>query len=128
MAIAVVGQVAGQRTHVVAQTSEGDPVLLVPEPDNPHDPFAVAVYTAPAGALRHPVVFSADDDLGKFGFVHDEDRLLLMDRQAGYISRTLAARMMMPPTGMVGRVSQVRFTPDTKERIGFDVEVETVLL
>lgn len=117
--IKVVGMKAGGREHVVAHVSTGDPVLLVPEPTNPHDPNAIAVYTAPRGTLQQPdALVSSITDEDRVGHVAAEDRVLLMDRQAGYVPRTLAAEMTLPPDGIVGYVSQVRFTPPEYDRDG----------
>lgn len=109
--IKVVGMVAGGRQHVVAHASYGDPVLLVPEPDNPHDPNAIAVYTAPRGALQHPeaLVSSVTDPQGG-GTVHDDDRVLLMDRQAGYVPAKVAVRFDLAGP-VVGYVAEVRYRP-----------------
>ena len=109
--VALVGQKAGGREHIVATAALGDPVLLVPEPDNPYDPNAVAVYTAPRRTLLHPeaLVSSVKDPAG--GTIHDEDRKLLMDRQAGYMPKDLAARVDLPPEGIVGYIANVRYLP-----------------
>lgn len=113
MNTAVVGMRAGEREHIVAHVRTHDPVLLVPEPDNPHDSHAVAVHTAPRAALRHPQdLASAFTDPRGVGHLHDEDRALLMDRKAGYVPSELAARLVpLPPDGMVGYVSNVRWRP-----------------
>jgi len=114
--IALVGQKAGGRMHIASQASEGDPVLLVPEPDNPHDPDAVAVYTAPRSLVP---------------WLDAGDRKILMDRQTGYISRHLAARLDLPSEGVFGRVVNVRWLPfevATEHTVaGFDIEVEVDL-
>lgn len=41
--LAVAGESFGDRQKVIARLKAGDPVRLVPEPDNPHDPFAIRV-------------------------------------------------------------------------------------
>jgi hypothetical protein len=105
----VVGMRAGGREHIVATVAHSDPVLLVPEPDNPHDPHAIAVYTAPRSALSDPVVSSVKD--GRYGVVSDRDRRVLMDRQAGYLPRGFAATLRLPADGVVGYVSAVRYAP-----------------
>jgi hypothetical protein len=110
--VKVVGMTAGGREHIVAQVSEFDPVLLVPEPDNPYDRHAVAVYTAPRWLLtqRDELLSSlrAPDGIGTIG---DDDRRLLMDRQAGYLPREFAARLDLPPQGVVGYVAAIRHAP-----------------
>lgn len=118
----VVGMKAGGREHIVAHSREGDPVLLVPEPTNRFDPNAIAVYTAPRAALRHPVVSSVNDGVEHVGMVDEEDRLLLMDRQAGYIPKELASQLDLPPQGIVGWVSQVRWHPPEIDRKGQPAE------
>lgn len=115
----VVGMRAGGREHVVAHTRTGDPVLLVPEPTNAYDPNAIAVYTAPRAALLHPdALVSSVQDPDRAGSIHDEDRLLLMDRQAGYIPKDLACQLALPATGIVGWVSQIRWAPPDYDRTG----------
>lgn len=106
----VVGMVAGERQHVVSQISTHDPVLLKPEPTNQHDPHAIAVYTAPRRTLMHPddLVSSVADPPGK---MHPEDLALILDRQAGYIPKELAARLDLPLDGIVGWISTVRYKP-----------------
>lgn len=54
---AVAGGVAGRRHHVLATVKPGDQVLFVPEPENPHDPYAVAVWAehGKAGYLPKPL-------------------------------------------------------------------------
>lgn len=112
---AVVGMKAGGREHIVTHIAEGDPVLLVPQPDNEYDPNAVAVYTAPSGALTDSQWQPSGWEIGP------SDRRLLMDRQAGYLPRNVAARVALPPGGAVGTVHTVRFHPDTGAPAGFDV-------
>lgn len=106
----VVGMVAGERQHVVSQIAEGDPVLLKPEPTNQYDPNAVAVYTAPRRVLQQPdaLVSSVTNPPGSMA---DEDRALILDRQAGYIPKELAARLDLPAKGVVGWISTVRYKP-----------------
>lgn len=120
----VVGMQAGGRMHIVSQVAKGDPVLLVPEPDNPHDAHAVAVFTAPASALQDTdSLMSSVSDPGHVGNLSDVDRRLLIDRQAGYIPRDLASQLDLPAQGIVGFVSAVRYAPDSEPAIpaGFDV-------
>lgn len=115
--VKVVGMVAGERQHVVSQVSEGDPVLLLPEPTNQFDPQAVAVFTAPAGAIL-------------MGIDSPSDRALLLDRQAGYLPRDVAARLSvsMPASGVAATIHAVRYHPsghpDHHVPAGFDVLVE----
>ena len=118
-AIRVVGMKAGGRQHVVAYVNRGDPVLCVPQPDNPHDRHAIAVYTAQRRALLHPdlLVSSVTDPMG-VGQIHPDDRTLLMDRQAGYLPRDVAATLRLPTDGIVGYVSTVRYEPPTYDRHG----------
>lgn len=119
----VVGMVAGGRQHIVASVGLDDPVLLIPEPDNAYDPNAVAVYTAPRTALLHPeaLVSSLRDPAGG-GTVHERDRALLIDRQAGYLPRDLAARLDLPAKGIVGYVAEVRWAPTEYDRQGRPTE------
>lgn len=114
----VVGMVAGGRGHIVAHISEGDPVLLVPEPTNKFDRHAIAVYTAPRAALVDPVVSSVNDQVEHVGMISEEDRRLLMDRQAGYVPKDVARQLEIPPTGVVGWVSAVRWHPPEYDRTG----------
>jgi len=109
--VKVVGMVAGGRGHIVSQIAEGDPVLLVPEPTNEFDPHAVAVYTAPRATLTGAIVSSLKDQIEHVGMVSDEDRRLLMDRQAGYIPREVAATLDLPAEGIVGFIAHVRNAP-----------------
>ena len=122
-AIRVVGMRAGGREHIVASVSEGDPVLVVPEPENPYDRHALAVYTAPRSALLRPdrLVSSAKAADG-IGQVDDDDRLLLMDRQAGYLPRDVASTLRLPDRGIVGWVSAVRHPPALYNLAGEAVE------
>lgn len=108
----VVGMVAGERQHVVAYVREHDPVLLLPEPDNPYDPHAVAVYTMPRHLLeeRGEVVSSLVDP-DRIGHLAEQDRRAIIDRQAGYLPREIAATLRLPATGIVGYVSTVRYAP-----------------
>lgn len=111
--VKVVGMVAGGRQHVVASVQPGDPVLLIPEPDNPHDRHAVAVHTASRRMLLHPTLLvSSITDVDHVGHIHDDDRILLMDRQAGYLPRDVAALLTLPADGIVGYVSAIRHAPD----------------
>ena len=118
-AVRVVGMKAGGRQHVVAYVNLHDPVLLVPQPDNPHDRHAIAVYTAQRRALLYPdlLVSSLTDPMG-VGQIHSDDRALLMDRQAGYLPRDVAATLRLPADGLVGYVSAVRYEPPTYDRHG----------
>lgn len=106
----VVGMVAGQRQHIVSQIEQGDPVLLKPEPTNQYDSNAIAVYTAPRRVLMHPdaLVSSVTDPPGE---IHPEDLALILDRQAGYLPKELAARLDLPADGVIGWVSAVRYRP-----------------
>lgn len=110
VACKVVGMKAGGREDVVADARCGDPVLLVPEPDNPYDPHAVAVYTAPSSRLRHRVVSSVVDP-DRIGYIHAHDRRTLLMRQAGYLPRGIAERLDLPAEGIVGWVSACRHGP-----------------
>jgi hypothetical protein len=121
-AVKVVGMVAGERQHIVAYAMVGDPVLLVPQPDNPHDPNAIAVYTCPRSALTEPVVSSLREEVAHVGIVGDADRALLLDRQAGYVPRTFAATVALPPKGIVGYVSDVRWSPPEYGPDGTELE------
>jgi hypothetical protein len=123
MDVNVVGMRAGGREHVVAHVSPGDPVLVVPEPDNPYDPHALAVYTCPVGSLLRPDrLLSSATDPQRLGRVDDDDRLLLMDRQAGYVPRDVAATLRLPEQGIVGLVSRVRHPPPLYTAAGEPVE------
>ena len=117
--VRVVGMKAGGRQHVVAYVNPHDPVLLIPEPSNPYDRHAIAVYTAQRSALLHPdrLISSLRSDDGA-GFVDPADRALLLDRQAGYLPRDVAATLRLPPDGIVGYVSAVRYAPATYDRRG----------
>lgn len=114
--------VAGGRGHIVAHVAEGDPVLLVPEPANKFDRHAIAVYTAPRAALVDPVVSSVADPVARQGMISDEDRRLLMDRQAGYVPKDVARQLEIPPQGIVGWVSAVRWHPPEYDRTGTKAE------
>lgn len=117
--VRVVGMKAGGRQHVVAYVGRGDPVLLVPEPTNPHDRHAIAVYTAQRAALLHPDrLVSSLRDPDRIGHLDPADRALLLDRQAGYLPRDVAATLRLPPGGIVGYVSHVRHEPPTYDRSG----------
>lgn len=119
--VKVVGMKAGGREHIAAHVREGDPVLLVPEPDNPHDRFAIRVYTTPRATLNGEVVSSILDPAG-IGAVSDEDRTLLMDRQAGYVPRDVACQIDLPAGGIVGYVSGVRWHPPEYDQYGRERE------
>ena len=41
------------RQNAIALLDAGDPVRLVPEPDNPYDPRALAIHAAHAGKVHH---------------------------------------------------------------------------
>lgn len=121
-AVRVVGMRAGGREHVVAHVREGDPVLVVPEPDNPHDPHAIAVYTAPRRSLLYPHALTSSVTCpDRVGTVDDYDRLLLMDRQAGYLPADVAATLQLPASGIVGWVSTVRNGPPAYNRFGAEL-------
>ena len=51
--IKVVGVTFEGRQALIAQLNIGDPARIVPEPDNPHDPNALAVHVAHGGAVHH---------------------------------------------------------------------------
>ena len=109
-AIALVGQRAGGREDVVEATSWGDPVLVVPEPDNAVDPNAVAVYTIPARDLTGPIVSSVRDRDGR-GSISAADRARM--RQAGYLPAGVAATLAdaIPADGIVGWAANLRYRP-----------------
>lgn len=108
--VKVHGMVAGGREDVIAHVGEGWPVLCIPEPTNPHDPHAVAVYVAPRHKLTRPeeLVSSVADPEG-LGWVHPHDRKHF--RQVGYLPRGVAAQFTLPDAGLVGWVSAVRDAP-----------------
>lgn len=110
--VKLVGQVAGEREHIVAHSSIGDPVLAVPEPTNAYDRNAIAVYTAPIGTLAHDIVSSTTDEERGVGTIHPNDRRLMMDRQAGYVPAGLASRLDLPAEGLVGYITEVRYKPN----------------
>jgi len=111
-AIRIVGMVAGGREHLAAGVDVGDPALLVPEPDNPHDPNAVRVHIAPFEALRQPYrVSSSITDPDRVGSIDDEDLPLLLERHVGYVPRDFAAQLEVPAGGIVGYVSRIRHAP-----------------
>lgn len=129
--VAVVGMVAGGRQHVVAYVRPGDVALLMPEPSNPFDEHAVAVYVAPRDALRNPP--DRDGTYARRGITGDDldptDRALLLDRQAGYIPAKIACRIdhLIPNGGLVVRVTDVRWHPEEtidghRVAAGLDVE------
>ena len=133
--VKLVGQKAGGREHIVATAGYGDPVLLLPEPDNPHDPNAIAVYTAPRHTIIHPdQLRSSLTDPDAVGHLSDDDRRMLLDRQAGYVGRNVAARLALPPDGIVGFVSEIRYAPEdthdayvatlTPLLVGFDIAAD----
>lgn len=112
----VKGMVAGERRHIMHTVDEGDPCLLVPEPDNPHDPYAIAVHTIPVAALR-------DSEWRQDGWrLGPADRRLMMDRLVGYLPRDAAARFDLPEVGVVGVVSHVRWHDMVPA--GFDVRAD----
>lgn len=120
--VRVVGMKAGGREHVVAHVAVGDPALLIPQPDNPYDPHAIAVYTAGRRVLLHPDrLTSSVTDPARRGSIHPDDRALLIDRQAGYIPRDVAAQLTLPADGIVGYVSQVRYPPPQYDLFGEEV-------
>lgn len=108
---------AGGREHIVACVREGDPVLLVPEPTNQFDRHAVAVYTAPRASVVDAITSSISDP-EHVGEISDEDRRMLLDRQAGYVPKELACQLDLPPQGIVGWVSRVRYHPPEYDRTG----------
>jgi len=107
----VVGMQAGSRTYLLANLQMKDPVLLMPEPDNPYDPFAIAVFHAPQSSMTGPIVSSAKAD-DKRGSITDTDRSLLLSRHAGYLPRAVAEQYLLPDGGIVGWVSAVRYPPE----------------
>lgn len=107
----VVGMRAGSRTHVLARLSALDPVLLITEPDNAHDRYAIAVYHAPAALMTGDVLSSVKDPHNT-GHVNDTDRETLLARHAGYVPREAAAQYRLPVQGLVGWVSAVRYPPE----------------
>lgn len=107
----VVGMRAGSRSHILAKLSALDPVLLVPEPDNPYDRHAIAVYHAPASAMNGTVLSSVKD-VDRRGHVTDIDRQTLLSRHAGYLPRAVAEKHLLPDGGIVGWVSAVRYPPE----------------
>lgn len=107
----VVGMRAGSRSHILAKLSALDPVLLVPEPDNPYDRHAIAVYHAPASAMNGTVLSSVKD-VDRRGHVTDTDRQTLLSRHAGYLPRAVAEKHLLPDGGIVGWVSAVRYPPE----------------
>lgn len=112
----VVGMVAGGRQHIVAYLAWDDPVLLIPEPGNPYDPNAVAVWVAPAHWVTHPVVSSVTDP-EHVGQVHPDDRGSF--EQVGYLARDLAGTLALPSAALVGWVCHIRHKPDTTyDRLG----------
>lgn len=121
-AVRVVGMRAGGREHVVAYVEPGDPVLVVPEPTNPYDPHAIAVYTAKRRSLLHPAALTSSvTDPDRVGSIDPADRALLIDRQAGYLPRDVAATLRLPATGLVGYVSRVRYAPPEYDLSGAEL-------
>lgn len=117
--VKLVGQKAGGREHIVATAGYGDPVLLLPEPDNPHDPNAIAVHTAPRHTIIHPdELRSSLTDPDAVGHLSADDRRMILDRQAGYVGRNVAARLALPPDGIVGFVSEIRYAPTDYDLYG----------
>jgi len=121
VSVKVVGMVAGGRQHIVAHTQTGDPILLLPEPDNAYDSHAIAVHTAPRDVLVGEVVSSIKDEQ-HVGSLDDDDRRLLIDRQAGYLPATVAAKFTLPPEGVVGYVSALRWAPARYDSAGRERE------
>lgn len=111
--VRVVGMVAGGRQHVVADVGISDPVLLLPEPANPHDQHAIAVHTMPRRLILHPEALTSSlTDPARVGTIHPEDRMLIVDRQAGYVPRDVAAQLRLPAEGIVGFVAWIRHAPN----------------
>lgn len=114
--IAVVGMKAGGRQHVAAYVRTGDVAVLMPEPSNPFDENAIAVYVAPRDALRNPP--DRNGEYARRGITGDDldptDRALLLDRQVGYLPAGVACRLahLIPNGGLVVRVTDVRWHPD----------------
>lgn len=111
--VRVVGMVAGGRQDVVAEVDLDDPVLLVPEPDNLHDPNAVAVYHLPSDWVKYPdVLESSVRDPAGVGYLDPTDRTQMLARQAGYLPSDIAALLApLPSPGVVGVVTTVRYAP-----------------
>lgn len=115
--VRVVGMKAGRREHAVAGVCEHDPVLLIPEPDNPYDSDAVRVMVAPARLLRRrDELISSVEDPDGLGWVHPSDRRLF--RQVGYLPAAVAATLALPAAGVVGWVSRTRDAPDEYDAAG----------
>lgn len=115
--VKVVGMVAGGREDVVAHAAVDWPALMIPEPDNPHDPRAVAVYVAPPHKLARPEeLLSSVEDPDGLGHVHRTDRRHF--RRVGYLPRGVAAQFTLPPEGLVGWISAVRDAPAEYDQHG----------
>lgn len=123
--VKVCGMVAGGREDVIAHVGEGWPVLLIPDPDNPYDANAIAVYVAPRHKLTRPeeLVSSVDDPDG-IGHVHRGDRRQF--RQVGYVPRGAAAQFRLPAEGIVGWVSTVRDAPAEYDGAGHLLPPRTI--
>lgn len=121
----VVGMEAGGRQHIVADVSHHDPVFIVPEPDNPYDSNALAVYTAPMASIQHRDRLKSAQSLPPAGDIHPEDLEGLLERQAGYVPAALAKNLKVPVGGVVGYVGAVRTHPEGDDTpVGFDVFCE----
>lgn len=116
--VRVVGMKAGDREDVAAAAGEADPVLLLPEPDNPVDSRAVAVWTCPRAILAAPdeLVSSARDPELRIGRIPIDDRAKLA--HAGYLPADVAAGLALPGNGIVGWVARIRWAPPEYEPDG----------
>lgn len=123
-AVKVVGMVAGGRTDAVAKTMLGDIALIVPEPDNPYDANAAAVHIVWRATLNEPdVIVSSVRDPDGVGYVGESDRQAAL--QVGYVPRQFAATLDLPPGGIVGWVSDVRYAPIEYDRFGRELDRRT---
>lgn len=123
-AVKVVGMTAGGREDAVAKTMLGDIALVVPEPDNPYDPNAAAVYVVWRATLNDPdVIMSSVRDPAGVGYVDPSDREAAL--QVGYVPRSFAATLDLPDGGIVGWVSDVRYAPPEYDRFGRELDRRT---
>lgn len=120
-AVKVVGMVAGGREDAVAKTMLGDVALVVPEPDNPYDANAAAVYVVWRATLNEPdAIMSSVRDPAGVGYVGESDREAAL--QVGYVPRQFAATLDLPAGGIVGWVSDVRYAPPEYDRFGRELD------
>lgn len=100
--VKVVGMRAGSRERVINEVYLGQPVTLIPDPENPFDANAIEVH------------------LGPPSIEHDEHT------QIGFLPKEVAAQFKLPGP-VAGLVSNVRFPPpnvsdsDPSKPIGCDV-------